>query len=160
MKPMSFPLLQHADIAKRIPHQGSMCLLDSVTAWDLNQISCEASSHRDANNPLRANNRLGAACGIEYAAQAMAVHGALVAEAQAQNDDAIERPKVGYLVSVRGVILHAERLDNLSSPLSIHVQRLSGDTATILYSFTVHAEKLLLLEGRAAVLLDAAPISA
>ena len=38
-----------------------------------------ASSHRAADNPLRAHGRLGAACGIEYAAQAMAVHGALLA---------------------------------------------------------------------------------
>ena len=145
--------LQHADIARRIPHQGSMCLLERVSAWDTQQIRCEASSHRDSNNPLRAHGRLGAACGIEYAAQAMAVHGALLAESGA--GAASQGPTLGYLASVRGVTLHVDRLDDLSDALSIHAERLSGDNTTILYSFTVHAGRRLLLSGRAAVILDA-----
>lgn len=145
--------LQHADIARRIPHQGSMCLLECVSAWDTQQIRCEASSHRDSNNPLRAHGRLGAACGIEYAAQAMAVHGALLAESGA--GAASQGPTLGYLASVRGVTLHVDRLDDLSDALSIHAERLSGDNTTILYSFTVHAGRRLLLGGRAAVILDA-----
>ena len=145
--------LQHADIARRIPHQGSMCLLECVSAWDTQQIRCEASSHRDSNNPLRAHGRLGAACGIEYAAQAMAVHGALLAESGA--GAASQGPTLGYLASVRGVTLHVDRLDDLSDALSIHAERLSGDSSTILYSFTVHAGRRLLLGGRAAVILDA-----
>lgn len=145
--------LQHADIARRIPHQGSMCLLECVSAWDTQQICCEASSHRDSNNPLRAHGRLGAACGIEYAAQAMAVHGALLAESGA--GAASQGPTLGYLASVRGVTLHVDRLDDLSDALSIHAERLSGDSSTVLYSFTVHAGRRLLLSGRAAVILDA-----
>lgn len=145
--------LQHADIARRIPHQGSMCLLECVSAWDTQQIRCEASSHRDSDNPLRAHGRLGAACGIEYAAQAMAVHGALLAESGA--GAASQGPTLGYLASVRGVTLHVDRLDDLSDALSIHAERLSGDSTTILYRFTVHAGPRLLLGGRAAVILDA-----
>ena len=76
-------MLDRAAIAARIPHQGSMCLLDAVLAWDSGQIHCRASSHRQPDNPLRAAARRGAACGIEYAAQAMAVHGALLAPAGA-----------------------------------------------------------------------------
>jgi predicted hotdog family 3-hydroxylacyl-ACP dehydratase len=86
--------LDHAWIARHIPHQGSMCLLDYVEAWDQERIQCRASSHRAADNPLRAYGRLGAACGIEYAAQAMAVHGALL-------DRRAVPARVGYLVSVR-----------------------------------------------------------
>lgn len=145
--------LQHADIARRIPHQGSMCLLERVSAWDTQQIRCEASSHLASDNPLRAHGRLGAACGIEYAAQAMAVHGALLAESGA--GAASLGPTLGYLASVRGVTLHVDRLDDLSDALSIHAERLSGDSTTILYSFTVHAGRRLLLGGRAAVILDA-----
>ena len=55
-----------------LPHQGPMCLLDQIAAWDTGSIRCTATSHRDQDNPLRAQGRLGAACGIEYAAQAMA----------------------------------------------------------------------------------------
>lgn len=132
-----------------------MCLLECVSAWDTQQIRCEAGSHRDSNNPLRAYGRLGAACGIEYAAQAMAVHGALLAEAWADAGAASKRPAMGYLVSVRGVTLHVDRLDDLSDALSIHAERFGGDSGTVLYSFTLHAGARLLLGGRAAVILDA-----
>ena len=156
LKPQSAPsALQHDGIARRIPHQGNMCLLDRVTAWDCSQISCEASSHRSNSNPLRAYGRLGAACGIEYAAQAMAVHGALMAETQASADEASHTPKIGYLASIRSVTLHVERLDDLSDVLTIHAERLSGDASTILYSFSLHAGPALLVSGRAAVVLDA-----
>ncbi len=157
MAPHTPGTLQHGDIAQRIPHQGSMCLLDRVTAWDPRQIACEAVSHRAAGNPLRAHGRLGAACGIEYAAQAMAVHGALIAEAGAAAGAASTVPNVGYLVSVRGVTLHVERLDNIEAALTIRAERTSGDAATILYGFTVHAGPALLLSGRAAVVLNATP---
>lgn len=148
--------LQAQDIARRIPHQGSMCLLDCVTAWDDNQIRCEASSHRFASNPLRAHGRLGASCGVEYAAQAMAVHGALIAENLAGNGEACQAPKVGYLASIRGLTLHVERLDDQIGALTIHAERLSGDDNTILYSFSLHAGLTLLLAGRAVVVLNSA----
>ncbi len=56
-----------------------MCLLDAVRDWSAEAITCTATSHTDPANPLRADGRLGAANGIEYAAQAMAIHGALLA---------------------------------------------------------------------------------
>jgi len=147
--------LSHEDIARRIPHQGRMCLLERVTSWDMERITCEATSHLDADNPLRVHGRLGAACGIEYAAQAMAVHGALVSELQAAA--AGGPPKAGYLVSVRGVDMHVARLDDLGMPLTLRAERSSGNAASILYGFTVHAGAALLLSGRAVVMLDAAP---
>ena len=71
--------LDHAWIEQHIPHKGRMCLLDEVLSWDAAHIRCRSASHTSASNPLRLHGRLGAACGIEYAAQAMAVHGALIA---------------------------------------------------------------------------------
>ena len=138
-------------IAGHIPHQGSMCLLDAVEQWSPQQIRCRAGSHRLASNPLRAADRLGAACGIEYAAQAMAVHGALLAG----RDDS---PRQGYLASVRSVTLHADRLDDIEADLTVVAQRLSGDDNNVLYHFTLHGGPRLLLEGRAAVILDAAAL--
>jgi len=140
--------LDHAWLLAHLPHQGSMCLLDAVTAWDAQHIRCTASSHRHAANPLRAHDRLGAACGIEYAAQAMAAHGALLAAADGA-------PRAGYLASVRGVELHVTRLDDLAADLEIEAERLSGDDNTILYGFCVSAAGRELLSGRAAVVLDA-----
>lgn len=135
-------------IAAHIPHQGSMCLLERVEEWSAEGLRCTAVSHRASDNPLRAEGRLGAACGIEYAAQAMAVHGALLAQ------DA-GRPQQGYLASVRGAELQVERLDDIAANLDIEVQRLSGDDNNVLYQFSVSAAGRLLLSGRGAVILDA-----
>ncbi len=128
-----------------------MCLLDAVVDWSENAISCRAVSHSDPANPLRADGRLGAATGIEYAAQAMAIHGALLAG----NDGT---PRQGYLTSVRSVTLHVDRLDDLDGPLDVQAERLSGDANNILYQFSVGHAGRCLLEGRAAVVLDAAAL--
>jgi predicted hotdog family 3-hydroxylacyl-ACP dehydratase len=136
-------------IAARIPHSGSMCLLDAVVAWDAERIRCTATSHRADDNPLRSKGRLASICGIEYAAQAMATHGALVGENEA-------RPRVGMLTSVRGVDVNVERLDTLDGPLDIEAERIGGDDNTVLYRFTVQCAGRVLLSGRAAVILDAA----
>jgi len=135
-------------IAAHIPHQGRMCLLESVLEWDPQRIVCEALSHTDPANPLRTAHRLGAATGVEYAAQAMAVHGAVLAQPDAT-------PTEGYLTSVRGLTLHVERLDDLAGPLRITAERLSGDTRLILYQFQIHHGVRCLIEGRASVVLDA-----
>jgi len=145
--------LDYAWLLAHLPHQGSMCLLDVVTEWDAQRIRCTASSHRAADNPLRAHDRLGAACGIEYAAQAMAAHGALLAAADSA-------PRAGYLASARGVDLHVARLDDLADDLEVEAERLSGDDNTILYGFRVSAAGQELLSGRATVVLDAALLDA
>ncbi len=139
-------------IAARIPHQGEMCLLDGVVAWSGTRVHCRASSHRHAHNPLRHRDRLGALCAIEYAAQAMAVHAALVA-------NVTERPQAGYLTSARAIELHVTRLDDLAADLDIDVVRLSGDDKSVLYQFTITAERQPIASGRAAVVLDAARIA-
>ncbi|QID19683.1 hydroxymyristoyl-ACP dehydratase [Nitrogeniibacter mangrovi] len=132
-------------IATRIPHTGSMCLLDTVEACDEARIRCRASSHRDPAHPLRNGERLGAAVGVEYAAQAMAVHGAIL-------QPPTERPRVGFLASVRGVELLVDRLDTIDAPLCVEAERLSGNESTILYRFEVSADGQVLLRGRAAVI--------
>jgi predicted hotdog family 3-hydroxylacyl-ACP dehydratase len=141
-------VLDRAWIAAHIPHHGDMCLLDAVREWSDTAIACSAVSHADPANPLRAAGRLGAATGIEYAAQAMAVHGALLAGTDAP-------PRQGYLTSVRSVTLHVARLDDVAGPLDVRAERLSGDGNHILYQFSVADAGRCLLEGRAAVVLDA-----
>lgn len=144
--------LDHAWIAAHIPHQGSMCLLDHVAAWDQQRIHCCASSHRAADNPLRAYGRLGSACGIEYAAQAMAVHGALLApHAPPEHRSA----RVGYLVSVRGAQLHVGRLDDIAADLQVQAVCITRSDNNLLYQFSITAAGRALLEGRAAIVLNA-----
>ena len=142
-------MLDHAWIAAHIPHQSSMCLLDSVLHWDSQHIQCRASSHRSEDNPLRSRDQLGAACGIEYAAQAMAVHGALLTSADSK------RPRAGFLVSVRSTTLHVPRLDDIAADLQVEATCITRSENNILYQFSISAAGRLLLEGRAAVVLNA-----
>jgi predicted hotdog family 3-hydroxylacyl-ACP dehydratase len=132
-------------IQDHIPHQDGMCLLDEVLSWDIIRSRCRASSHRSLTNPLRANGRLGAACGIEYAAQTMAVHGALVASAGGK------RAPQGVLASVRGVQLLVDRLDQVEADLVTLVEWVAGDQNTALYEFSVSTNQVVLVRGRAAI---------
>jgi predicted hotdog family 3-hydroxylacyl-ACP dehydratase len=139
-----------------------MCLLDEVLSWDATRIRCRSSSHRAVDNPLRAHGRLGAACGIEYAAQAMAVHGALIAASAplASTMSTSLRSSigdaVGYLASVRNVVLFVERLDDLAADLIAGAERITGDGRTVLYEFAVSSAERPLLRGRASIVFDVA----
>jgi predicted hotdog family 3-hydroxylacyl-ACP dehydratase len=141
--------LDRAWIESHIPHRGNMCLLEEVVAWSAERITCRAASHRAADNPLRARGRLGVACGIEYAAQAMAVHGALTA---APHHSAA--PLAGFLAGVRGVQFKVVRLDDVQDDLMCHALRVAGDSGTALYEFEIHGGTAILLSGRATVVLD------
>lgn len=132
-------------IASRIPHQGNMCLLDEVIDWDAHSITCRTRTHLQPANPLRSRACLPAVCGIEYAAQSTAVHGALLS-------GAATRP--GYLASVRGVRLLVDRLDELPGDLLVCSRCVSADAATILYEFDLRSGERMLLSGRVAVVLD------
>ena len=136
-----------AEIEALIPHAGAMCLLDELLEWDAERIRCLARSHRDAANPMRAGGELPALCGIEYAAQAMALHGRLTVQAVTSS--------AGYLASVREVVCRVARLDDLEGDLVIDAQRLMGDEAHVVYGFSLSAGGTTVLEGRAAVVLQA-----
>lgn len=125
-----------------------MCLLERIDEWDGQRVRAFATSHRALDNPLRAHGRLASSCGIEYAAQAMAVHGALLAQFH-------EPARQGYLASVRGATLHVDRLDDVAGELTIEVVRFSGDGNNVLYDFSVSGQGRVLLAGRAAVILTA-----
>ncbi len=134
-------------IERNIPHHGRMCLLDEVMEWDAQHIRCRSGTHRQPDHPLRSQGRLGVACGIEYAAQAMAVHGALAGKG---------RSDAGFLASLRDVRLHVLRLDDIESDLICDALLVAGDQGSALYEFAIgsEAERQLLLSGRATVVFD------
>jgi predicted hotdog family 3-hydroxylacyl-ACP dehydratase len=146
--------LDRAGIAARIPHRGAMCLLDRLERWDAERIVCTATNHRDAHHPLRTASGLLAPCAIEYAAQAMALHGALLAH------DAGAAVSPGYLASARDVRLHVLRLDEVPGALHVEATRQLGDERQLLYGFVVSHAGRTLAEGRATVVLNTAPIDA
>jgi predicted hotdog family 3-hydroxylacyl-ACP dehydratase len=137
-------------IATMIPHAGSMCLLDGVLRWDEASVRCVSRRFRDPDNPMRrADGTLGAACGIEIAAQAMAVHGRLLAGKE-------RRPTRAYLASLRDVWLGTQRLDGVSDELIIDAERLMENAGGASYRFTVAGGGVELIRGRATVLFGAA----
>ncbi|MCU7911484.1 MAG: hypothetical protein KZQ63_04925 [Candidatus Thiodiazotropha sp. (ex Lucinoma aequizonata)] len=66
------------DICGRLPHAGPMCLLESIVSFDESSIRCVSNSHLNQDNPLRRTESLSSINGIEYAAQAMALHSSLI----------------------------------------------------------------------------------
>jgi predicted hotdog family 3-hydroxylacyl-ACP dehydratase len=141
-------LLTAAEIAARVPHHGTMCLLHALHESSDTHVLCSATSHHAADNPLRSASGLLSCNAIEYAAQAMALHGAMTAPASST-------PQGGRLASVRGVKLHVPQLDTIDGALFVQVERLAGDAGQAMYQFTLHdAGQKALADGRATVLLN------
>jgi predicted hotdog family 3-hydroxylacyl-ACP dehydratase len=141
-------LIDKAGIARLIPHAGTMCLLDGVVSWDEARIRCAAASHLAHDNPLRREDRLATLCGVEYAAQAMALHGALAVGGLES-----VRARGGYLASLRAVTCYAKRLDLLPGILIVEAERLHGDSERAIYRFALRHEDRIVLGGQAAVAL-------
>jgi predicted hotdog family 3-hydroxylacyl-ACP dehydratase len=153
-------------IEQNIPHHGRMCLLDEVMEWDAQHIRCSSGTHRLPDHPLRSNGRLSVACGIEYAAQAMAAHGALAGGALVGGVLARgtvaggtvasrTRPAAGFLAALRDVRLYVLRLDDIETDLICEAVLIAGDRSTALYEFALWSEAQRLLSGRATVVFDA-----
>ena len=96
-----------AEIRTLIPHSGLMCLLDEITQWDDESITCVTNTHRDSANPLRRDGRLSVVHAFEYGAQAAAVHGGL----RARSVGATAPP--GYLAALRDARLYVVCLDDI-----------------------------------------------
>ncbi|MDJ0389540.1 phosphotransferase [Roseomonas sp. E05] len=142
------PPLDHMAIAARVPHAGTMCLLDRAEHWDDGSILCHAVSHRDPANPLRRAGQLPAVAGVEYALQAMALHGALTGSGDSQ--------PAGYLASLRGVVLAVARLDDQRADLRVSATAVAREARSFIYAFEVAAAGRVLLSGQAAVILPEA----
>jgi predicted hotdog family 3-hydroxylacyl-ACP dehydratase len=136
-------LIAKNDLAALIPHAGAMCLLDGVLEWDETRIRCRSRTHRDLHNPMRRFDRLHAVCGIEYVSQAMAAHAAL-------GNPQTNRPKQGYLASVRNFSLNVSRLDTIEGDLIVEADRLQVLDQRALYGFRISTEGKILMTGRAA----------
>ena len=149
----------HDVICARLPHAGRMCLLERLESWDADSITCIATSHRDADNPLRRGGRLHAVAGVEYASQAMALHGNLLSRpvlspaevpvlSRVEGTDT--QPAMGYLASVRDLKLDLEDLGTVVEDLRIMARRLSGDAGGFIYEFEIRAGARAVLSGRLA----------
>ena len=137
-------MLERDDIAGLIPHGGDMVLLDRVEEWSDSRIVCSTRTHRRADNPLRRDGALGAAAGIEYGAQAIALHGGLIAGGDSRR---------GLLASLRDVRFTVERLDDIDDALTVSADLLMHHTDNAVYGFAIDHAGRPLVSGRATVIL-------
>ncbi len=119
-----------------------MCLLEEVLEWDAERIACRATSHRDPANPLRGADGLAAVAGVEYAAQAVAVHGGLLEKKSTRG---------GFLASLRDVVCAVGRLDRESGDLTVLATRVAAEGGRLLYDFRLETGGRELLRGRLSV---------
>ena len=137
--------ITRAELCGLVPHAGNMCLLDEVVAWDGESVHCLSSTHRSLENPLREDGRLRAVHAVEYAAQAMAVHGGLLAEREGR------KLAAGFLVALREVSLTMDAIDLLDAPLAISAWQLFADNGNMMYRFTVECAGAPVANGRLTV---------
>jgi predicted hotdog family 3-hydroxylacyl-ACP dehydratase len=137
-------VLNRADILGLIPHQGAMCLLDGVTGWTAQDITCHSASHLDPANPLRRDGQLAPICGVEYGLQAAAVHGALCNGAPQQ---------AGFVAALRRLEMHVDRLDDPAfGVLAVSATLEHADSTGMIYAFRLtSASGRCLLAGRGVV---------
>ena len=138
--------ISHDMICAMVPHAGKMCLIDEVEAWDDDSISCISHSHNSATNPLIADNELSVVNAIEYGAQSMAIHGALLAKR-------IKKTlPPGYLAAARDVKFGTvQRLDALGTPLRINSKKMLSSGGNLMYSFEILSGNDLIVSARLTV---------
>lgn len=141
--------LTRDEILALIPHQYGMCLWDAVNDWDSQTICLQTHSHRDADNPLRSDGQLRALHLCEYGAQAMAIHGGVLARERGQT------APPGMLVALRGVQLHVTRVDDIADAITCKATVLAQSETSQQYAFVIKHGDAVLAEGRAAVMLGA-----
>lgn len=127
-----------------LPHAGAMCLLDTVQEFSAAEIRCTSRSHRDPAHPLRRGQKLAAIHLVEYAAQAAAAHGALLADGRAQP---------GMLAALRAVSLYVEEFGDVETDLTIVARRRLAQSDGLLYEFSALAGSVVLADGRIAIAL-------
>jgi predicted hotdog family 3-hydroxylacyl-ACP dehydratase len=126
-----------AQIERLVPHAGAMCLLDSVTAWDESRIACNSAAP-DAGHPLARDGGVPAVAACEYAAQAVAVHGALV--------DGMQDASDGMLAKLAEVDLCMQFLP--AAALNIRAELLARLPTGCLYAFDVDSMGEPVARGR------------
>lgn len=135
-------MLNRADIEARVPHAGAMCLLDTITGWDETHIACRALAPSTGHPLMREGVGVPAVAAVEYAAQATAVHGALLASSGV--------PQAGLLAKLTDVELLA---GPVSGPLAVRADLLGRSALGCLYGFTVHDDGGCRARGRLMVAL-------
>ena len=131
-----------AQIERLVPHAGAMCLLDTVSQWGPEQIACSGMPP-DARHALARDGRVPAIVAAEYAAQAAAVHGALL--------DETATPRPGLLATLLDVELRQSHFDAAGGAPTVVAQLLSRSAQGCMYRFDVTQAATPIAGGRLVV---------
>lgn len=133
--------LSRAAIERLLPQKGAMCLIDAATEVTAEAIVCLATVWLQGN-PLGEALGVPALHGVEYGAQAAALHRLV------RGGDR-ERSAVsgGLLLQVRELRCFVEYLDQLPQPLRISARCAMASSEIARYVFEIHAADLLALRG-------------
>lgn len=143
---MNLPETKHA-IAALIPHQGAMCLHDRVIEYSSERILLEADAPDAKDHPLARSGGVALVHLAEFGAQAMAVHGGLLAAANGSRADP------GLLVSLRDLALTSQSLDASIGAVQTEASVVAIGPGSWQYQFQVRQADQLLASGRATVML-------
>lgn len=141
VRPLTAPI-GYAEILALLPHEEPMVLLAAIESWDTQAICCSAQSHLAIDNPLRQGGILSIYAGVEYAAQAQALHARLVAMA---HDDT--PPRKGFVAVASRLEAQVRDLDEIVAPLLIELVQLAVNDQSSLYRFRLSAAGQPLLHG-------------
>jgi predicted hotdog family 3-hydroxylacyl-ACP dehydratase len=126
-------------IEQLVPHAGAMCLLDAVKQWDAGQIAC-SSGEPGPSHPLARDGVVPAIAAAEYAAQATAVHGALLEQTS--------QPRAGMLAKLMDVKLHSAFFPLGGGSVTVNATLLSRLGSGCLYAFEVGSVGRPIASGR------------
>ena len=138
-------MIEHDELCSLISHSFDMCLLERVEFWNEDQIVCYSHSHLSSTNPLRREQTLSSIHLLEYAAQAMAVHGGLHGRKKGI------KITEGYLAALRDVNIHLCELSDIKSELRIDVKKILSQDGNMIYTFSASSAETELVSGRATV---------
>jgi len=138
-------MIEHDELCSLIPHSFDMCLLERVDFWDKDKIVCYSNSHLLETNPLRREESLSSIHLLEYAAQAMAVHGGLH-----DREQGLQMTE-GYLAALRDVNIDLCSVDKVQTALRIEANKILSQGGNMIYAFTVSSKESELASGRATV---------
>lgn len=138
-------MVDRVQIESLLPHGPGMVLIDCVLACDAGSIRCRVTDHSDPNNPLRRSRGVPSAAGIEYGAQAAALHGAL---------NGFRKAGAGAVLGgVRDVRVFSPFLDCAAKFLFVGATLLFSQDSGAVYSFEVGPDTgNALVEGRFTVM--------
>ncbi len=144
--------MKKSQICQLLPHSGTMCLIDEIVSWDKEMLVAKTMSHTELKNPLTNEDSLNSIHGVEYAAQAMALHSALI------KSEKMEQTKTrGYLASVKNINILQEYLfekqgDDIT-PLLIKVFVLMAGSQGFSYQFEILKGDQVYISGKITIFL-------